>query len=100
MANSIDRFEGYAVAPGHASTQGVDTAVWAEFLSQFDGFFFLFCTMGLMYVVMSQYARHRRRQRNLEKMRAHWKQQNNLRTGAVGTNPKLRYDAGFWGDGQ
>lgn len=94
MAKTIDRFEGYAAAPG-AEASGP----WVDFLSQFDGFFFLFCTIGLLYVVMSQYARHRRRQKNLEKMRAHWKQQQAMRAPAMGSNPKLRYDAGFWGDG-
>ncbi len=95
MATDLNRFEGYAAAPNGDA----EAVLWMEFLSQFDGFFFLFCTMGLLYVVMSQYARHRRRQKNLEKMRAQWRQQNAMKQAVVGTNPKLRYDQGFWGDG-
>ncbi len=96
MATDLNRFEGYAAAP----TPDAEAGPWIEFLSQFDGFFFLFCTMALLYVVMSQYARHRRRRKNLEKMRAQWRQQNAMRdVVVVGNNPKLRYDQGFWGDG-
>ena len=95
MANSLDRLDGHAYAPSHE----LAGTPWAEFLSQIDSFFILFCTFGLLYVVMSQYARHRRRQKNLEKMRAHWQQERSMRQADVGANPKLRYDAGFWGDG-
>ena len=73
---------------------------WMEFLSQFDGFFFLFCTVGLGMVILSQYSRHRRRRENLRKMRSYWDEQQRMSEIAVGTNPKLRYDAGFWGEGK
>lgn len=96
MANSIDRLGGHAYAPGYGP--GMD-GPWAEFLSQFDGFFFLFCTVGLMYVILSQYARHRRRQKNLDRMRAHWAAEKRLKDADLGVNPKMRYNAGFWGDG-
>lgn len=96
MADTIDRLAGHAYAPGQEP--GLDGR-WAEFVSQFDGFFFLFCTAGLMYVILSQYARHRRRRKNLEKMRAYWEEQRRLERPEIGSNPKLRYDAGFWGDG-
>lgn len=97
MENSLDRFSGHAYAPG--AEPSVATP-WTEFLLQFDGFFFLFCTVGLMFVVLSQYARHRRRRKNLDKMRAYWEEQRSLEQPEIGTNPRLRYDAGFWGTGE
>lgn len=96
MANSIDRLAGHAYAPGH---EQVTYGPWGEFLSQFDGFFFMFCTVGLLYVVVSQYSRHRRRQKNLDVMRKMWEVEARSKGADIGVNPKLRYDAGFWGDG-
>lgn len=97
MANTLDRFEGHAYAPGADPSSG---AQWAEFLAQFDGFFFLFCTVGLLYVAISQYARQRRRRKNLRKVQQHWQEQRRERQhAAMGTDPKLRYCNGFWGEG-
>lgn len=95
MDKTIDRLAGHAYAPGTEPA-----GVWVEFLSQFDGFFFMFCTLGLMYVILSQYARHRKRQKNLDRMRAYWAEQRRLGKPEIGTDPRLRFDAGFWGGGE
>lgn len=97
MENSIDRLAGHAYAPG---AEPGHLGPYAEFMAQFDGFFVMFCTAGLLYVILSQYARHRRRQKNLDKMRAHWAEQKRLEQPDVGSNPRLRFDTGFWGNGE
>lgn len=97
MESSLDRFSGHAYAPGAEPSPATP---WADFLMQFDGFFFLFCTVGLLFVVLSQYARQRRRQKNLDKMRAYWEVQRRAGQPDIGTNPRLRYNVGFWGTGE
>ena len=94
MANSIDRLQGHEYAPG------ADPAAYgSDFLTRFDGSFFLFCTLGLMFVILSQYARHRRRRKNLDKMRAYWEEQRRQGQPDHCADPRLRFDAGFWGSG-
>ncbi|MEM6826003.1 MAG: hypothetical protein AAF566_12910 [Pseudomonadota bacterium] len=95
MASSINNFEGYRRAAEQS-----DGEAWAQFLSQFDGFFFLFCIAGLLYIVLAQFARHRRRRHNLDKMRAYWQEQRMLSQPDIGANPRLRFDAGYWGGGR
>jgi hypothetical protein len=96
MANSTDRFDGHA--PSTNSELGA--AVYQpDFLAQFDGLFFLFCTVGLMFVIASQYARHRRRRKNLERMRAYWEEQRRHEE-AFGADSPLRFETGFWRSGE
>ena len=78
---------------------GLGGSGWAAFMAQFDTFFVLFCTAGLMFVVVSQYIRHRRRQKSLDRMQAHWEAERHLKGEGLGSGPKLRHSAGFWGDG-
>ncbi len=95
--NSIDRLDGQVQ---FVSSDPSGAVYWPDFLAQFDGFFFFFCTLGLMYVVLSQYTRHRRRRKNLEKMRAYWREQRPYGQQDFGADPKLRLDTGFWGSSE
>ncbi len=68
------------------------SGAWDQFFAQFDVFFLLFCTAGLLFVILSQYIRHRRRQKALEAMQARWEEQR--RRGEPRTVP-LGYEAGI-----
>ncbi len=79
---------------GHvaSSDPAAPSGAWDQFFAQFDAFFLLFCTAGLLFVILSQYVRHRRRQRALEAMQARWEDQ---RRRGVPRDMPLGYEAGI-----
>ena len=68
MSYQMDRFEGYRVIEQ-------EPVGWELTVLQFDGFFVIFCVMGLLYVGLAQLARHRRNRRNHQKLKQYWKEQ-------------------------
>jgi hypothetical protein len=96
VASSTNRLDGSVHAAGADASAAVRGP---DFLAQFDGFFFLFCFVALMFVILSQYVRHRRRRRKLEEMRAFWEEHRRQGQQDLWADSKTRFAAGFWGCG-
>lgn len=69
MSYKMDRFEGYH------RVESEEIPAWEATVLQFDGFFVIFCVMGLLYVGLSALARYNRKKRNHKKMKAYWQEQ-------------------------
>ena len=65
----MDRFKGYH------RVEPEQVAGWEATVLQFDGFVYIFCFLGLLYVVLSTIARHRRQRRNHQKLKQYWREQ-------------------------